>query len=211
VLAETESADLVVVGSSRRGVVGRAFLGDDTRAALNGAPCAVAVAPTGYGEHPGEIRRVGVGYDGSPESEHALEAARALAAEHKAKLSACTAVAVPLAGLGPGPLPLSDTIDRLVGDARERIAALDVEPHAAYGATVEVLASYSASLELLVVGSRGYGPIGRLAHGSTSNGLARSARCAVLVLPRTARSTAGLPGRSTGELADGGAMMPRGH
>jgi nucleotide-binding universal stress UspA family protein len=190
VLAETEAADLVVVGSSRRGMVGRALLGDDTRAALNGAPCAVAVAPAGYCEHPREIRRVGVGYDGSPESEHALEVARELAAEHQAKLSACTAVSVPLAALGPGPLPLSDVIDGLVHDARDRIAALDAEPHAAYGAIGEILASYSASLDLLVLGSRGYGPIGRLVHGSASNELARTARCPLLILPRATRSTA---------------------
>jgi nucleotide-binding universal stress UspA family protein len=194
VLAETEGADLIVVGSSRRGVVGRVLLGDDTRAALNGAPCAVAVAPAGYVEHPRDIRRIGVGYDGSLESEHALEVARGLAAEHEAKLSACTAVSVPLAAFKPGPLPLSDAIDALVADAGQRIAALEVEPHAVYGATGEVLTSYSAALDLLVVGSRGYGPIGRLVHGSTSNELARTAQCPLLILPRATRSTAGQSG-----------------
>lgn len=45
VLAEHVGADLLVVGSSRRTLVGRVMVGDDTRAALNGAPCAVAIAP----------------------------------------------------------------------------------------------------------------------------------------------------------------------
>ena len=45
---------------------------------------------------------------------------------------------------------------------------------------------YSASLDLLIVGSRGYGPIGRLIHGSTLRELARRARCPLLVLPRSA-------------------------
>jgi hypothetical protein len=37
----------------------------------------------------------------------------------------------------------------------------------------------------LVVGSRGYGPVGRLIHGSTSQQLARTARCPLLVLARS--------------------------
>ena len=46
--AEEQSADLLVVGSCSHGAFGRAMLGDDTRAALNGAPCAVAIASLGY-------------------------------------------------------------------------------------------------------------------------------------------------------------------
>src|SRR5271167_1664294 len=37
--AEAQGADLIVVGSSHRSALGRVMLGDDTRAALNGAPC----------------------------------------------------------------------------------------------------------------------------------------------------------------------------
>ena len=87
-LAEQSGADLLVVGSSRRGLAGRALLGDDTHAALNGGACAVAVAPTGYGSSAAVIREIGVGYDASPESERALELARELAGELGARLSA---------------------------------------------------------------------------------------------------------------------------
>ena len=188
-LAESEGADLLVLGSSRRGMLGRLLVGDQTRAALNGAPCAVAVAPAGYCDHFGPVRRIGVGYDGSPESVTALEVARRLAAAHHAELSACTAVSVPLPTIGPGPLPLSDVIEPLLDNARERIAELGgVAPLAGYGPPLEVLASYSGTVDLLVVGSRSYGAIGRLVHGSTSDELARTARCALLVLPRSART-----------------------
>jgi nucleotide-binding universal stress UspA family protein len=96
-------------------------------------------------------------------------------------------------------VPVGDWIGGLVQDARDRIAALgDVEPHAVYGQPAEELAMYSASLDLLVVGSRGYGPIGRLIHGSTSQQLAHSARCPLLVLTRAARAT------ETPEAADDG-------
>jgi nucleotide-binding universal stress UspA family protein len=184
-LAETVRADLIVLGSSRQSLLGRAVIRDDTRAALTGAPCAVAIAPAGYSEQPRVMREVGVGYDGSAESEHAVEVARELAGELGAELSAFTALSVPTSAFGPGHRPLSDAIDALVREANERIVALGgVEPHAAYGAAAEELAAYSASLDLLIVGSRGYGPIGRLIHGSTSARLARTARCPLLVLPR---------------------------
>jgi nucleotide-binding universal stress UspA family protein len=190
-LAERLAADLLVLGSCRRGLLGRVLIGDDTRAALNGASCAIAIAPAGYSQQPTLMREIGVGYDGSPESRHALELARRLAGEVGAELSTLEAVslpanAYPFAGVAPG----DEAYEQLVEAARRRVAALDgVEPHAAYGHAAEELAVFSASLDLLVVGSRGYGPIGRVIHGSTSQRLARSARCPLLVLPRAVRAT----------------------
>lgn len=188
-LAERIHADLIVVGSSRRGLLGRVFLGDDTRAALDGAPCAVAIAPAGYTEHPKVMREIGVAYNGSPESVHALAVGRTLAAETSAKLSAFEAVAVPTYAFFGAPSPISEVIDLAVKEALDRISALGgVEAHAVYGYPVEELAVYSASLDLLVVGSRDYGPVGRLVHGSTTHHLARSARCPLLILTRAARA-----------------------
>lgn len=43
--AQRHSADLIVIGTSRRSGIGRVLDGDDTRATLRHAPCAVAVAP----------------------------------------------------------------------------------------------------------------------------------------------------------------------
>ena len=187
-LAELVGADLLVVGSTRRSLLGRVLVGDDTRSALNAAPCAIAVAPAGYAKELAVMREIGVGYDGSPESEHALEVATALAKDVGAKLSAFEAVSLPVYVFTAGPVPIDESIEDLVNDARTRIAALgEVEPHAAYGRAAEELALYSASLDLLVVGSRGYGPIGRLIHGSTSLQLAHTARCPLLVLTRSAR------------------------
>jgi nucleotide-binding universal stress UspA family protein len=191
-LCEAADADLLVVGSSRRGLLGRVLIGDDTRSALNGAPCAIAIAPSGYVRQPALMREIGVGFDGSPESLHAVEVARVLAVESGTKLSAFEAVSIPTYAFVGGVVPIDDTPELLVEDARRKIADLgDVEPHAAYGVPVEELALYSASLDLLVVGSRGYGPIGRLIHGSTSAQLARAARCPLLVLTRRAGVVSG--------------------
>ena len=150
-------------------------------------------------EQPGAIREVGVAYNGSPESEHALELARRIAAGTGARLSAFEAVSLSTSRFEARLFRLSDAIDTLVKEARERLTALaGVEAHAAYGDAAEELALYSASLDLLVVGSRGYGPLGRLMHGSTSRKLTRMARCPLLVLPRSARVIAAGEAEKTG-------------
>jgi nucleotide-binding universal stress UspA family protein len=135
------------------------------------------------------LREIGVGYNGSPESEQALTVARALANEHEARLSAFEAVSIPAIALSEGPAPVDEWTQELLEDARRRVSALeDVEPHAVYGQASEELAMFSASVDLLVVGSRGYGPVGRLIHGGTSQELARVARCPLLVLTRAGRA-----------------------
>jgi nucleotide-binding universal stress UspA family protein len=189
-LAEAEGADLLVVGSSRRGLVGRVMLGDDTNGALNGAPCAVAIAPAGYARKAPRLREIGIAFNESPESRHALDAGRALAAERNASLSAFEAITLPSYLFLGGPAPIDGTLEEYVEDARTRLRELhDVEPHAAYGDAVEELTLYSASVDLLIVGSRAFGPLGRLVHGSTSRRLARTARCPLLVLTRAARES----------------------
>ena len=131
-LCESIDADLLVVGSSRRGLVGRVLIGDDTRAALNGAPCAIAIAPAGYSTQPAAMREIGVGYDGSAESKNAVTIARRIAAECGAKLSAFEAVSLPTYTFLGGPAPIDGVLESMVDEARGRIAALgDIEPHAA--------------------------------------------------------------------------------
>ncbi len=175
-------ADLLVLGSHRHSMFGRVTLSDHLREALNGASCPVAVAPSGYADRAGTLSTIGVGYDGSPESEHALTVGRQLAGHAGAKLSAFRAVALVFNDRAN-----TDTVNRVVGDAEKQLAALgDIEPHAAFGDAAEELALYGASVDLLIVGSRGYGPVGRLIHGSTSRRLAHIARGAVLVLTRSA-------------------------
>jgi nucleotide-binding universal stress UspA family protein len=191
VLAEQRAADLIVVGSCSRSGIGRAMLGDDTRAALNGAPCAVAVAVRGYFEHPLPIATIGVGYDGSPESERALEAAREIAARNRSLIRALHVVMLPaytFAGIGPP--AVGESVDAMLEDASKEIESLPgVQGRAVYGLPGEELAAFGEEVDLLVVGSRNYGPVKRLMLGSTSNHLQRHALCSLLVLPRSAASS----------------------
>lgn len=67
-----------------------------TRARRSTAPgCAVATTPVGYVEPPRAIERVGVGYNGSSESEHAFGGAGKLARRLGASLAAFEAVSIP--------------------------------------------------------------------------------------------------------------------
>ena len=184
--AEEQHADLLVVGSTSRGVFGRTMLGDDTRAALNGAPCSVAIAPLGYADQPAPFTRIGVAYNGSPESEGALAMARTLAVPTGARVLAREVVSIPSYAYG-GLLapPVGEELNLAVKEANERLGSLaDVEGRAVYGIPGEELAEFGEEVDLLVVGSRGYGPVRRLVLGSTSEYLERHARCPVLVLPR---------------------------
>ena len=75
----------------------------------------------------------------------------------------------------------------MVQEANGRMQALtDVEGRAVYGLAGEELAAFGDQVDILVVGSRGYGPVKRLVLGSTSDYLERHARCSLLVLPRVA-------------------------
>jgi nucleotide-binding universal stress UspA family protein len=189
-VAEERQADLLVVGSCSRGLFGRVLIGDDTRTSLNGAPCAVAIATRGYADHPVPLATIGVGYDGSPESEVALGAARELAARDRSLVRALEVVAIPnYAFTGFGAPALGESIEEMLREANERMAALEgVEGRAVYGLAGEELAAFGDELQLLIVGSRGYGPMKRLILGSTSEHLQRHARCSLLVLPRSASS-----------------------
>jgi nucleotide-binding universal stress UspA family protein len=187
-LAEQIGADLLVVGSCSRGFAGRVFVGNAARGALTGAPCAVATAPLGYAERAPEIATVGVGYDGSPESEAALAAARALASARGVTVRALQAVSIP-AFAYPGYVPpeIGETIDAMLAAAQERLDALEgVEGAAVYGLAGEELVEFGKQVDLLVVGSRGYGPVSRLILGSTAEYLQRNAPCPLLVLSRSA-------------------------
>jgi nucleotide-binding universal stress UspA family protein len=187
--AEDQRADLLVVGSTSRGPFKRAMLGDDARASLNGAPCAVAIASRAYATQPTSTRAVGVGYDGSPESETALATARALAERSGASLRALQVVSLPNYAFGPVALVSAEGIDALIAEAAERLRQLDgVDGRAVYGLVGEELAAFGDELDLLVVGSRGYGPARRLVLGSASHYLQRHARCSLLVLPRGAHA-----------------------
>jgi len=182
--ASDRRADLLVVGASNEDVLARAFVGDDARRVLEDAPCAVAVAPVAYATRATAISKVGVAYDGSPESAEALAVAREFAAERHAELSAFEAVRAPL--YVHDPWNAEAEIDDRVEEARRQVVALGgLQAQAGCGDRVDELALYGESVDLLVLGSHRYSPLDRLTERTTSQRLADSATRPIVVLPRT--------------------------
>jgi nucleotide-binding universal stress UspA family protein len=209
-VAESEHADLIVVGSDHQGPVGRVLAGDVTSGALYGAPCPVAVAPRGLASRNEVLRKVGVGYDGTPEAKEALALARAVSEATGAMLELVCVVSPPVP-VGPWAVEVN-TMNDSERSEHERVEALAADAlreasdpstaHVVEGRPDVELASRSSELDLIVVGSRGYGPLKRLMLGSTSSKLVRSAACPVIVVPRGAHEVVtGDPALTAGERA----------
>jgi nucleotide-binding universal stress UspA family protein len=188
-IAEAEQIDLIVIGSPHRGVVGRALIGSVAENLLHGAPCSVVVAPRGYAAERHEpFRRVAVAYDGTPEAKAALRQAEAVATRANGTVEVLTVVAPPAAmpGLvGYAPIEPPEP-DRILNEAIKSVdRRLGAKGRRLDGPPAAMLAEACADgAELLVVGSRGYGPVMRVLLGSVSTKLVRIAPCPVLVVPR---------------------------
>jgi nucleotide-binding universal stress UspA family protein len=200
-LAEMENAGLVVVGSTHTGRAGRVLPGSTAERLLHGSPCPVAVAPKGYAQRSSdELAVIGCGYDASLSAAHALETAHRLAAATGAHLRVIRAFA-PLAYETPpgsaaigGMASYNDTLhERATKELESAIATIDAEPGVEAEFTVgdpgQILAEASQQLDLLLVGSRGYGPMHAVMVGGVAGRLVREAACPVIVVPRGARHT----------------------
>jgi nucleotide-binding universal stress UspA family protein len=188
-VAEDVACDLLVVGSSRHKDAGRTGLPHSLRAALHAGPCAIAVAPRGYAAAAGAVTAVGFGYVESRLGDHALEEARRLAGELGATLHVLAVVPpLPSPWMG-GPFAyvavFDDIMGRTVREAREHLEARgDFHVLVQKGAPEARLQAFSSDVDLLVLGSRAYGPVRRLLLGSTSDAVLQDAACPLLILPR---------------------------
>jgi nucleotide-binding universal stress UspA family protein len=189
--AEREGAALIAVGVTHRGALGRMAPGSVAERLLHGAGCPVLVVPADAPDRP--IHTIAVAYDDGREARVALEEARALATRLDAEL-VLLAVAEPRLIQGAWVVPESyvfleprvrEQLERRFARAAEEAgASLRIMDGAAGRSLVEAAGH---DVDLLVCGSRGYGPVRSVLAGSVSRHLVDHAPCPVMVVPRGAR------------------------
>jgi nucleotide-binding universal stress UspA family protein len=195
-LSEETGASVVVVGSRGTGPEERLFAGSTAERLLFGSSRPVAVAPSGLRNRKlGELARVGVAYIDTPEAQGALDFAVHFARAGRAGLRLFTVVAgqaevMPLFVGAESERVFVDTardtfqaaLDRaLAGVPAELAATGEVRT----GDAVDTLAELGpADVDVLVCGSRGYGPALRVLLGGVSSRLVRRARSPIIVVPR---------------------------
>jgi nucleotide-binding universal stress UspA family protein len=194
-IADEERAILLLLGSSHRGTAGRTLLGSVALSLLNGAPCAIAVAPAGYGGKDGDgLLRIAIAFDGSAESWAALETGIGIAERTHGELTLITVADDPMAGLETSYSILTkgefhdfDRVEkqRILDLGLSRVPpGMVVEGRLVAGDAGEALSRASGDFDLLLAGSRRYGPLRRTLLGSATRRLLPAARCPVIVLPR---------------------------
>ena len=181
--AAAVDADLLVVGSRGSNPVTRLLLGSVSAGCLHRAACAVAVVRPS--PQPRPMRGVVlVGIDSSEASRHALKVAAQEALVRGATLHVLHGVhwdhlAVELTV--PTTRQLLAWGENLV---RAEIARSGVQASTKVlnGNPSDLLVRHSAEADLLVLGSRGHGPVTSVVTGSTTDYCVRHASCPVLVV-----------------------------
>ena len=186
-VAFENDSELIVVGSSRRHGVSRVLGRGDVKSVMRQAPCAVAVAPSSCSHKPNIFARIGIAFDGSPESEIALAHGRVLADDRGAQLILHRVLEpqiyalAPLAMIAPVTRPAT-----AVAAAREWVSDADeVSVEQVFGTPREELVAFSRTVQLLVCGSRHDGLIKRIGAGSASDHLARHSAAPLIIVPAT--------------------------
>lgn len=201
-LAEDERAGIIVVGSPHAGRLGRVTPGTTGERLLHDAPCAVAVVPTDYRTRAEEpIRRIGVAHDGSDEATATVAAAVDLARALDAELELIGVVTPESYGASPtrrgtSSLTLRTEIERAVQNRLDTVVAglpSDIKAGSVRlaGEPADQLAEYSAGLDVLLVGSRGFGALHAVLVGGVAGRLMRTVRCPMIVIPRGAEAPLG--------------------
>ncbi len=196
-LAEQEQAELVVVGSSHRGPLGRTYPGSTGDRLLQGSACPVAVAPRGLRESPPDrLGTIAVAYLDTPEAHQALDAAVELAGRVRARLRLVSVmprpaeIFMPVVGRDAEEAFMATTrevFQRALAEGLARVGGrVEADAELLEGGVVDTLATLDRrDADLLVCGSRAYGPLRRVLLGGVSSRLLRRSALPLLVVPRS--------------------------
>ena len=203
-LAEDVDAAVVIMGTTQETGLVRTLLGSSTERLLHGATAPVTVVPPGWRQSaPDRISRMGVAYVDTRDGREALRLAVQAAQRIPARLTLYSV-------LGQSSERYSYLVGRtdeqaFLDKARESFReALDfaaagvppeLEPQVVLLEGAPVVESLAAlgpdDVDVLVCGSRGYGPARRVLLGGVSSRLIRRAHLPVVVVPRASTVSAG--------------------
>jgi nucleotide-binding universal stress UspA family protein len=197
-----ENRDLLVLGSSRHGPKGHVRIGKRVRQLLCHFECALAVAPRGLHELASvPLGRIGVGYDATAEAEVALAFAESLAVAAGAELHLRGVVDDRLPPIGFSSLAgggshapvwedgIAEEMHRLEAKLDEAASGHpggETRTDVMRGRPGNALLDLSREVDLLVIGSRHWGPAERVLLGSTGETVLHDAACPVIAVPRPA-------------------------
>ncbi len=195
-VAEELDASTIVLGSGRRGAQRRTATGTTAERLLHGTLTAVTVVPRGYRstEHP-PVEVVGCAFVDTPDGHEALWAAADLTRRTGGRLRVVTAVA-PVAEFSTFSGPETEraftdsaraayqrALDAAVAAVADQVP---VTGELLEGGVPEALAALDPrDVDVLVCGSRRYGPVRRVLLGGASGRLVRMAASPVMVVPRS--------------------------
>lgn len=198
-LANKYSADLVVVGSSSSGLMGRVALGSVTERLVHTAAVPVAIAPRGYRLHPDRITRLTAAYGGDADINGLIPAVAMLGKQWSVPLRIASFTVRPLRMFG-GSIESSaeelvveqwsrrmfDDVVKQLNEVRKHVAVPDVDVVVGSGRdwhdAVEDV-SWEPG-DMLVFGSGAAGQTAQVFLGSAASKILRHAPVPVMIVPR---------------------------
>lgn len=198
--AEHLGVGLIAVGSAAAAQPGRVTLGSTGARVLNGAPCAVGVTPLEW-VPAADLTVIGAGFVDSAEGRDAVHGAHALA-DRAGTVLRVLSVVQPRTwmldeGDGADPGRREDALAAVAAEIRARaedaaqaatagLLGAPVDVDVLVGEPEEILRAASGEVDILVCGSRGYGPPSSTLLGGVTRGLAGDAGCPVIVAAHAA-------------------------
>jgi nucleotide-binding universal stress UspA family protein len=200
-IAVAETADLIVIGSTHRGPIGRVLPGRTALRLLHDTPCPVAIAPKELVGGTAGNGDVAVAFDDTRDGRRALAVAAALASQAGAAIRLITVLEPLASDQAPRLFDRVDPIraqEAASGRERLQLAAeeairdlppeLDAQSVLIEGFPTRAIPEYGLGPgDILVTGSRGRGPLATVVLGSVSDALADSSPWPLIVVPAGAR------------------------
>ena len=196
---DQHDADLVVVGSSSSGLLGRVALGSVTERLVHTAGVPVAIAPRGYPSSPVPIQRLTAAYGGAADAVGLIKTSAELARQWSVRMRIASFTVRPTTTFG-GSIERSaenlviqqwtrktmDAVLKQLNEARANVAIPDVDvvigAGMSWGEAIDNIAWESG--DMLLLGSGAAGAMAQVFLGTAASKILRHAPVPVMILPR---------------------------